>query len=541
LVINLTHHPLAWQLQSLELGGIMPRIRRALISVFDKQGIADFAKVLTKLEIEILSTGGTAKHLNESGIPCTAISEVTGFPEILDGRVKTLHPNIFGGLLARREDTSQMTQLRQHGIPEIDLLVVNLYPFEETIRGDSVSLETALENIDIGGPAMIRAAAKNFVSVAVATSPAQYAGLATELQSTGGELSLDTRRQLAREAFARTSQYDHTIQTYLTKPDSGSAFPRRVQFLLDKVQDLRYGENPHQGGAFYGDGAEPAFGLVNAKQLHGKGLSFNNLLDLDTGLGLAQEFSEPCAVIIKHTNPCGVAVAANLSEAHARARATDPVSAFGGIVALNRTVDEATAGAIGEVFTEVVIAPGFQPAALEILRSKKNLRLLQCADIETGRQRGIDIKKVLGGFLLQDQDFYHLNDIKYEVATRREPSADEWSAMKFGWLVAKWVKSNAIVFCSANAALGIGAGQMSRVDSCQLAIDKARSFKHDLHNSAVASDAFFPFRDGVDLVAEAGATAVIQPGGSVRDSEVIEVANSHNLTMVFTKVRHFRH
>jgi phosphoribosylaminoimidazolecarboxamide formyltransferase/IMP cyclohydrolase len=516
-------------------------MQRALISVFDKTGIVDFAKVLKTFNIEILSTGGTAKHLHENGLATTAISDVTTFPEILGGRVKTLHPNIFGGILARRDDDSQMAQLQQRGIAPIDLLVVNLYPFEQTVAAENVTLDAALENIDIGGPAMIRAAAKNFVSVAVITSPSQYQQIMSELRARGGEISLATRRRLAVEAFARTSRYDHVIHSYLAKSEDDSPFPAQRQMLLEKIQDVRYGENPHQRAAFYRESGAPVFGLVKARQLHGKQLSFNNFLDLDAALGLAQEFSEPCAVIVKHTNPCGAAAAQTLSEAYARAKATDPVSAFGGIVALNREVDEATASAIAELFTEAVIAPGFSSPALQILKAKKNLRLLECGDIKQPRVRESEVKKVQGGYLLQDRDFYNLNDIRTDVVTTRQPTPEEWSAMKFAWRVAKWVKSNAIVLSDSQRALGIGAGQMSRVDSCQLAIEKARRFGHNLRGSAAASDAFFPFRDGVDVLAAAGAAAVIQPGGSLRDDEVIQAANEHNLTMVFTGVRHFRH
>lgn len=519
----------------------MPKIRRALMSVYDKTGIVDFARALKSFDIEILSTGGTAKYLQDAGIPTIAISDVTHFPEILGGRVKTLHPNIFGGILALRDDTGQMSELQKHAIAAIDLVVVNLYPFEQTVAGKNVTLKTALENIDIGGPAMIRAAAKNFINVSVITAPAQYEKIVSEMKKSGGEISAETRQSLATEAFARTSQYDHAIQSYLSAQSGDAGFPRRVQLQLNKVHDVRYGENPHQRAAFYRDNEKPASGLLNAKQLHGKELSFNNFLDLDAALGLAQEFTEPCAVIIKHTNPCGVATGSTLAEAYTRAKATDAVSAFGGIVALNREVDDAAAHSIAELFTEAIIAPGFSQAALEILRAKKNLRLLECADINHPRGRDIDVKKVQGGYLLQDRDFYTLNDIKIAVVSNRQPSAEEWAAMKFAWRVGKWVKSNAIVFSDAERTLGIGAGQMSRVDSCQLAIEKARRFGHDLRGSAVASDAFFPFRDGVDVIAGAGAAAVIQPGGSVRDEEVIQAANDHNLTMVFTGVRHFRH
>jgi phosphoribosylaminoimidazolecarboxamide formyltransferase/IMP cyclohydrolase len=516
----------------------MPKIRRALISVYDKTGIVEFARVLKEFNVDIISTGGTARHLNDNGISTHGISDITHFPEILNGRVKTLHPNIFGGVLALRDDSAQMKELAQHGIAPIDLVVVNLYPFEATIAKPDVSFASALENIDIGGPALIRAAAKNFLSVAVVTSPNQYEKIISELRERGGEIWLETRKRLASSAFARTAQYDHVIQDYLS--GDAAALPEQVLLYLEKKQDLRYGENPHQRAALYRERQPEAQGLMKARQLHGKELSFNNLLDLNAALGLVQEFEEPCAVIIKHTNPCGAAMAANLREAYLRAKATDPVSAFGGIVGVNRPLDGETARAIAELFTEAIITPGFSDEALQILQSKKNLRLLASSDINS-RDRNYDIKKIQGGYLLQDQDLLNLNDKNWKVVSQRQPSAEEWQAMKFAWRVAKWVKSNAIVFASSERTLGIGAGQMSRVDSCKLAIEKAGRFEVALAGSAVASDAFFPFRDGVDVVAEAGASAVIQPGGSVRDDEVIRAANDHHLAMVFTSQRHFRH
>ncbi len=516
----------------------MPKIQRALISVYDKTGVVEFARVLKELNVEIISTGGTVRHLNEHGIPTRAISEITRFPEILNGRVKTLHPNIFGGILVLRDESSQMNELRQHGIEPIDLVVVNLYPFETTIAKPDVTLAIALENIDIGGPAMIRAAAKNFVSVAVVTSPNQYEKIISELRDRRGEISLETRKVLAAAAFARTAQYDHLIQNYLA--GETAALPERFLLHLEKVQDLRYGENPHQRAALYRERPKETQGLMKARQLHGKELSFNNFLDLDAALGLAQEFEEPCAVIVKHTNPCGAAIDANLHKAYLQAKATDPVSAFGGIVGLNCPVDAETARAIVELFTEAIIAPAFADEALPILQAKKNVRLLVCSDIQS-HALDYDVKKIQGGYLLQDQDSFNLNDKEWRVVSQRQPSAEEWPAMKFAWRVAKWVKSNAIVFAVSDRTLGIGAGQMSRVDSCQLAIEKAGRFKLNLAGSAVASDAFFPFRDGVDVVAEAGASAVIQPGGSVRDEEVIQAANEQNLAMVFTNQRHFRH
>ncbi len=520
----------------------MPKVKRALISVFDKTGIVDFARLLSDLGVEIISTGGTARHLNENGIKTCTISDITAFPEILNGRVKTLHPKIIGGILALRDSDSQIKETELHGIGLIDLVVVNLYPFEEIIRNKDCSLSDALENIDIGGCTLIRAAAKNFINVAVVTLPGQYEKVLNEIKSTKGEISLETRRILACEAFAQSSSYDSKINTYLsTETASGTTFPDRFQFQFEKVQDLRYGENPHQHAAWYREIGNEIFGLNAAKQLHGKELSFNNILDLDTALGIVQEFQMPCAVIIKHTNPCGLCIAQNISEAYLNAKATDPVSAFGGIVGVNRIVDADAARAISEIFTEAIIAPGFESDALKTLQSKKNLRILECPDITKSTKQELDIKKVQGGILLQDQDFFKLNDINLSVVTTRQPNAEEWDAMKLGWQVAKWVKSNAIVFTSKDRTIGIGAGQMSRVDSTQIAIEKAKRLGLLLEGTAVASDAFYPFRDGVDVAAKAGARAIIQPGGSIRDEEVIKAADEHDITMVFTNIRHFRH
>ncbi|MFQ5822452.1 MAG: bifunctional phosphoribosylaminoimidazolecarboxamide formyltransferase/IMP cyclohydrolase [bacterium] len=520
----------------------MPKIKRALLSVYNKSGIVEFATILQEYGVQIISTGGTAKHLNENGIKTRSISELTEFPEILQGRVKTLHPKILGGLLALRKDSAQMEETRQLRIDLIDLVVVNLYPFEETIAKKNISLLEALENIDIGGPTMIRAAAKNYLDVTVVTAPSQYEKVLTEFKNNQGEISLDLRQQLAAEAFARTCRYDAVINSYLSKiATSESVFPNHVYFNFEKVQDLRYGENPHQRAALYREISKDFAGITNARQLHGKELSFNNIIDLGAALGIVREFEEPCAVIIKHTNPCGVAIGENLCEAYLNAKATDPLSAFGGIVGLNRTVDFETAQAISELFTEAIIAPGFEPEALTILQSKKNLRLLEGTDHAFINSHDFDIKRVQGGLLLQDQDLLKINDINFKVVTKRQPSEDEWAAMKFGWRVAKWVKSNAVVYTTTDRTKGIGAGQMSRVDASLLAVEKAKRMGLALKGTAVASDAFFPFRDGVDAAAEAGATAVIQPGGSIRDEEVIQGADEHNLTMVFTHIRHFRH
>lgn len=516
----------------------MPKIGRALISVYDKNGIVEFAKGLQRLGIEIISTGGTAKHLNESGIKTTAISEITGFPEILAGRVKTLHPKIFGGLLALRSDGSQMKEIDEHSIKPLDLVVVNLYPFERTIADKSASLQDALENIDIGGPSLIRAAAKNYQDVTVVTSPAQYSEVLAEIEDKSGETSLALRRKLAATAFSVTSNYDAKITAYLQETED---FSPNVSFQFEKIQDLRYGENPHQKAALYRKSSDVLSGLVNAKQLHGKELSFNNLIDLDAALGVCQEFEETCAVIIKHTNPCGVATGETLQSAFLNAKATDPVSAFGSIIGCNRSVDEATAQAISEMFVEAVLAPAFDPAALKTLQSKKNLRLIQSAEATNHRPRAIDIKTISGGFLLQDTDNVDSGKLEYKVVTKREPSPEEWTALKFGWRVCKWIKSNAIVYCLKDRTIGIGAGQMSRVDSSNIAVEKAGRMGLDLTGTVMASDAFFPFRDGIDVAAQSGARAVIQPGGSIRDDEVIAAADEHDMAMIFTGIRHFRH
>lgn len=519
----------------------MPRIQRALISVYDKEGIVDLARLLQEMDVEILSTGGTARHLEEHGLRTRAISDITEFPEILGGRVKTLHPRIFGGILALRQDAGQAEESRQHDLPLIDLVVVNLYPFEQTVAREGVTLEEALENIDIGGPSLIRAAAKNHASVAVVTAPQQYPEVMTELQANGGVLSPELRRRLALEAFTRTAHYDLRISQYLSGLDSQpEPFPDRLVLALQKVQDLRYGENPHQRGAFYRERGERS-GLAAARQLHGKQMSFNNILDAEAALAIVQAFSEPCAVVVKHTNPCGVGVGGDLLQAYQRAKSTDPVSAFGGIVGVNRPLDADTARAISELFTEVVLAPEFTEAALRILKEKKNLRLVVCADIDNSQPRGLDLKRVRGGLLVQDRDGHRVEDLDLKVVTKRQPTEAEWAALRFAWRVVKWVKSNAVIFTAGDRTLGIGAGQMSRVDASEVAIAKARRMRHNLKGSVAASDAFYPFRDGVDVAAEAGATAVIQPGGSIRDEEVIGAADEHDMAMVFTGVRHFRH
>jgi phosphoribosylaminoimidazolecarboxamide formyltransferase/IMP cyclohydrolase len=487
--------------------------------------------------------------LKECGVAVTPIEQVTGFPEILDGRVKTLHPKIFGGLLARRELPLHREQSEQHGIRLIDLVVVNLYPFREVVAKPGVTLDEAIENIDVGGVALIRAAAKNFAHVAVVTNPAQYGEVMAELEKNGGELSEATRRNLAIAAFAHTAQYDAAIHGFLQ--GKVESLPSTLCIGLEKIQDLRYGENPHQRAAFYRDSLSPDFPLVNelrkdrgiagAEQLQGKALSYNNIADTDAALALVRTFSEPCAVIVKHANPCGVAIGSTLVEAYQKAKATDPVSAFGGIVGFNREVDGETAMAVAELFAEVILAPSFSAEAQRIFSSKKNLRLLALADYFQETKTSLEFKRVAGGVLVQEQDDREDNEQAFKVVAKRQPTAAECQALCFGWKVVRYVKSNAIVYCTADRTIGIGAGQMSRVDASLLAIEKAQRAGLSVQGTALASDAFFPFPDGVEAAAKAGATAVIQPGGSVRDAEVIAAADRYNLAMVFTGIRHFKH
>ena len=514
------------------------KIKRALISVFDKTGILDLAKTLTKYRVEILSTGGTAKLLIENNIPVTKVSDVTGFPEILGGRVKTLHPFIHGGILAKREKQEQMDELAGHKIAPIDMVVVNLYPFEKTVAKPDVTLSEAQENIDIGGPTMIRAAAKNFTGVAILTSADQYGTVIEEMEANDGAISLETRQKFSLAAFKRTAQYDSEISKYLADLENEKdALPNYLNIGLEKIQDLRYGENPHQKAAYYADINAAQKGAGN--QLHGKELSFNNILDMNAAIGLAQEFEEPCTIILKHNNPCGAAIGDNIFEAYEKAFSTDPVSAFGGIFSFNREVTPDVAEAMSKIFLEVIVAPSFSQEAKEILTKKKNVRLIEYN--EKLDQTQFDVKKVVGGYLFQNSDFGGDVPENYKVVTKRQPTEAEWQAMGFGWKVCKWVKSNAVIYVNANQVLGVGAGQMSRVDSSKLAVQKSKDANLSLQNSVVCSDAFFPFRDGVDAAAEAGAVAVIQPGGSVRDEEVIAAANEHNMAMVFTGTRHFRH
>ena len=521
-------------------------VQRALISVFDKTGVLEFAKRLAALKIEILSTGGTAKLLRESGVAVKDVSEFTGWPEMLGGRVKTLHPKVHGGLLYRRNLPDDVKQAAEHGIAPIDLVAVNLYPFEATAAKAGLTAEELIENIDIGGPTMLRSAAKNWESVAVVTDPADYERVAEELEANRGT-SLATRLELARKVFATTSRYDGMIATELERLSvaSGHAelvaketLPRRVYVALEKVQPLRYGENPHQAAALYIPAGKPPAGLAAAKQLQGKELSYNNYVDLEAARSIAAEFHRPAAVIIKHNNPCGTAEQDNLLNAYLKAYACDPVSAFGGVLAFNRTVDAATAEEVGKLFVECIAAPGFDPRAREIFSAKKNLRLLELPEAGLEPEHGLQLKRILGGMLVQQSDLGELKAAELKVVTQRAPTAEELSTMKFAWKVSKHVKSNAIVFAKDGATLGVGAGQMSRVDSVRIAVMKAQS---PLGGSVVASDAFFPFPDGVEEAAKAGAVAVIQPGGSVRDNDVIAAADRLGMAMVFTGMRHFLH
>jgi phosphoribosylaminoimidazolecarboxamide formyltransferase/IMP cyclohydrolase len=504
-------------------------VRRALLSVSDKTGIVELARGLADANVAIVSSGGTAATIAEAGIPVTKVSDMTGAPEILGGRVKTLHPKIHGGILADRRKPDHLEELAKHQIEQIDLVVCNLYPFEHAVAHPSTKEDEAIEQIDIGGPAMVRAAAKNFYSVGVVVRPDRYDEVLTEIRSTG-ELSEQTRRALALEAFQHTAAYDAAIAGYLGR---GQNLLDRLILSAEKVMDLRYGENPHQVAAFYGN-AGPATGLADADQLHGKELSYNNILDTDAAWKLVGELSGAAAVIVKHSNPCGVAIAADLATAYERAFECDTTSAFGGIVALSKACDEATAAKIAEIFTEVVIAPDFDEKALAKLTSKKNLRVLRGPEFTLPE---LDVRRVAGGFLVQTADPADPAE-DARVVTALEPTEEQWRDLRFAWTVAKHVKSNAIVLAHDLAAVGVGAGQMSRVESTQLA---ARRAGDRAKGSVCASDAFFPFRDGLDAAVEAGAEAVIQPGGSVRDDEVIAAANEHGIPMVFTGTRHFRH
>ena len=521
-------------------------IRQALISVSDKSGLVEFARGLARFDVRILSTGGTAKLLAENGVPVTEVSYHTGFPEMLDGRVKTLHPKIHGGLLARRDVPAHLAAIKQAGIEPIDLVVVNLYPFARTVAGPGCTLEEAIENIDIGGPAMLRSAAKNHGGVAVVADSADYPRVLEEMGRSGGAISAGTRFALAKKVFAHTAAYDAAISNYLTGLGADGKrmeFPERLTLQFEKLQDMRYGENPHQSAAFYRDGTPVAGGLAGYRQLQGKELSYNNIADSDAAWECVKTFGKPACVIVKHANPCGVAIAKTLKEAYERAFATDPVAAFGGIIAVNRPLDGAAAVAISGQFVEVVIAPEVPEEARKALSSKANVRVLEVPlEVPTGAGASpFDMKRVGGGLLVQSPDSRNVSAADLRVVTRAKPTAAQFEDLLFAWRVAKFVKSNAIVFCGEGRTLGVGAGQMSRVDSARIAVIKAGNAELSLAGSVVGSDAFFPFRDGVDVVAQAGARAIIQPGGSVRDEEVIAAADELGVAMVFTGFRHFRH
>jgi phosphoribosylaminoimidazolecarboxamide formyltransferase/IMP cyclohydrolase len=509
----------------------MAKIQRALLSVTDKTGIVDFARRLRELGVELISTGGTARLLRDSGIEVKDVSEVTGFPEMLDGRVKTMHPLITGGILAIRGNAEHVRALETHGIQPIDMVVVNLYQFEKAAAREGVTLEELIENIDIGGPTMIRSAAKNFHDVAVVVSPADYSAISEEMRENGGGLLRETRWRLAQKAFRTTADYDSAISSRLAKVDGEGALPPLLDIHAAKLMDLRYGENPHQSAALYGSSGA---GIAGASQLHGKELSYNNLVDLDAAWQLVNEFSRPATAIIKHTNPSGCAEQESLAEAYRKALACDPVSAFGGVIAFNREVDDETAQELAKLFVEAIAAPNYSPRALEILKAKKNLRLMKVTDAA----QSLVIKSISGGFLAQTPDTHQLDRSATEVKTQRAPTEAEWTPLDFAWKVAKHVKSNAIVYARVGQTVGVGAGQMSRVDSVKIGAMKAVL---PLAGTVVASDAFFPFPDGVEEAARNGATAIIQPGGSVRDADVIAAADRLGLAMVFTGVRHFRH
>jgi phosphoribosylaminoimidazolecarboxamide formyltransferase/IMP cyclohydrolase len=520
----------------------MARIRRAILSVSDKSGIVEFAKGLSRLGTELFASGGTAALLRGKKVPVRLIEEYTGFPEMLDGRVKTLNPKIHGGILAIRKNASHMKTIAAHGIVPFDMVVVNLYPFEATVAKAGCTLEEAIENIDIGGPAMLRSAAKNFRDVAVVTDPSDYPGILGRLKKGSGNLDSGTHAELGRKAFALTARYDAAVSNYLGRgKDGGDEYPVTLTAQWRRVQSLRYGENPHQTAAFYADSrlpGEPTLG--GAKQLQGKELSYNNIVDLDAALQLAMEFQEPAAVVIKHTNPSGVGLSRRrLVDAFKKARECDPVSAYGGVLGFNRAVSGETAREVASTFFEAVIAPSFDKAARKILSGKVNLRLLETGgNFRWGGDPGNEMKKVSGGLLLQGRDRHVLDPAALAVVTKRPPTGEELEALLFAWKVCKHVKSNAIVYALKDRTVGVGAGQMSRVDSAKIAVMKAQ---RPTAGTVVASDAFFPFRDGLDAAAAAGATAVIQPGGSVRDAEVIAAADEHGMAMVFSGVRHFRH
>jgi phosphoribosylaminoimidazolecarboxamide formyltransferase/IMP cyclohydrolase len=519
----------------------MRKIERALISVSDKSGVVDFARALAAKGVSILSTGGTAKLLEKEGVRVTEVSAHTGFPEMLDGRVKTLHPKIHGGLLARRDLSAHMQAISAAGIEPIDLVVVNLYPFEATIADPACRFEDAIENIDIGGPAMLRSAAKNHGGVAVVVDPADYAKVLAEIGASGS-VGDETRLALARKVFAHTAAYDGAIANYLHSLDAEGKrgeYPEVLTLQFHKLQQMRYGENPHQSAAFYRDQRPIEGGLAGYRQIQGKELSYNNIADSDAAWECVKTFSEPACVIIKHANPCGAAIGRDLLEAYSKAFKTDPTSAFGGIIAFNRALDRATAEAVGKQFAEVIIAPRVEADARSVLAAKQNLRVLEVP--LDHRTQAHDLKRIGGGLLVQSTDAKLVERAELKVVSKKAPSEEQWGDLLFAWRVGKYVKSNAIVFCRDGMTLGVGAGQMSRIDSARIASIKAQNAGLSLAGSAVASDAFFPFRDGLDVVIDAGAAAVIQPGGSVRDDEVIGAADERGIAMVFSGIRHFRH
>jgi phosphoribosylaminoimidazolecarboxamide formyltransferase/IMP cyclohydrolase len=520
-------------------------IKQALISVSDKTGVLDFARTLSERGVNILSTGGTAKLLADNGIKVTEVADYTGFPEMLDGRVKTLHPKVHGGILARRDFPEHVAALEKHGIPTIDMVVVNLYPFQQTVAKDQCTLEDAIENIDIGGPAMLRSSAKNHKDVVVVCDPADYSRVLEEMKAGQGEVGYDTRFALAKKVFAHTAQYDGAITNYLSSLGEDKAhatrsdLPHTLNLQFQKVQDMRYGENPHQSAAFYRDPAPVEGALANYRQLQGKELSYNNIADADAAWECVKTFDETACVIIKHANPCGVAIGASPLEAYSKAFQTDPTSAFGGIIAFNCELDGKAAEAVAKQFVEVLIAPSFTSEARQVFASKQNVRLLE---IPLGRDvNAYDFKRVGGGLLVQSPDAKNVQAAELKVVSKKQPTPQQMQDLMFAWRVAKFVKSNAIVFCGNGMTLGVGAGQMSRVDSARIASIKAQNAGLALAGSAVASDAFFPFRDGLDVVVDAGATCVIQPGGSMRDQEVIDAADERGVVMLLTGTRHFRH
>jgi phosphoribosylaminoimidazolecarboxamide formyltransferase/IMP cyclohydrolase len=525
-------------IEHAEPGGV--RVRRALLSVSDKTGVIELAEDLVELGVEVVSTGGTARALADAGVPVRAIEEFTGFPEMMDGRVKTLHPRLYAGLLAVRSDESHLKAAAEHGIEPVDLVCVNLYPFEQTVaRGDAGDAEI-VENIDIGGPTMIRAAAKNHAFAAVVVDPADYAIVLTELRESGGRLSMATRERLAGKAFACTARYDVAISSWFALRAEEDFPPQRAVAYV-KAAELRYGENPHQRAAYYAEVGAPTHLLAGVTQLHGKELSFNNLLDLSAARELVEDFSEPACAIVKHNNPCGCALGRTAQDAYERAFACDPMSAYGGVIALNRSVDVACAQSLSTQFVEVLLAPGFDPEALEVLTQKKNVRLLELPEWPEPAG-GLEAKPVIGGLLVQDRDAVSETPEQMRVMTTKTPTEREWEDLRFAWQVCRHVRSNAIVIARDGATIGIGAGQVSRVDAVSIAIEKARAAQPGLlAGASLASDAFFPFPDGPELAIGAGVTAIIQPGGSVRDEEVVAAADQAGVAMVATDVRHFRH